>query len=426
MRIFLSIWPLLIAAALLLSTNGMQSTALGLRGISEGFSTGLIGLLVSIYSLGFIFGCQFAPRFIASVGHIRAFVAFASIASAAALAHAIYVDQTFWLILRFISGFSFAAIQMILESWLNETADNKSRGKVLSIYRITDFSTVTMAQAAIGLFDPDKFVIFAVISIAFSISLVPIALTRISAPQVPASVKLDLRGLWKLSPMAAAASVTVGLTSSSFWSMSPVFVTGLNYDGSVTGLFLGAIILGGAVAQWPIGWLSDQMDRRRVLMVCAAGALITAGFLPFGAMQGNVSILVLGAFTFGVFALCTFGLAVAHANDHAAPGTSVQVNGGLLMLHGSAAVVGPMGASFVMRMAGPQSLFFWIAAIYAVLFVFSAYRLFKRAAPERTDSYVPVPRTSPAVFGLDPRGDTEAEAPDETAGAKPAPAATTP
>lgn len=402
MRIILALWPLLLAAALLLSGNGMQVTALGLRGLAEGFSPTALGLLVSAYSIGFIVGCRFAPGFIASVGHIRAFAAFASIASVAALTHAMIVDHGLWLVLRMVSGFCFAAIHMIMESWLNETATNENRGKVLSLYRITDFTTVTVAQGLLALFDPTQFFVFGAISVAFSLALVPVALTRVQTPPPPVTASLNLKLLWQVSPLAVAGACGVGLTSSAFWAYGPVLVAEAGYANAVAGYLMGAIIFGGALAQWPAGWLSDRTDRRKVLIGCASGATVAALFIPFAANH-SASALIGNAFLFGIFALPSFGLAIAHANDHAAPGTAVSTNGSLLMIHGTAAVIGPLGASATMALAGPSSLFYWVAMVYGALVVFSLFRMTRRRAPEVREPYVPVPRTTPAVFELDPR-----------------------
>ena len=229
-------------------------------------------------------------------------------ASAMVLLHAIFVEPLFWLLLRLGTGCCLAAVQMIIESWLNETATNATRGRVLSIYRITDFMTVTLTQTAIALFDPQQFFVFALISITFSLSLVPVALTRIKTPAVPTTAKLDLKRVWAVSPLAVAGALGVGLTASSFWSMTPVFVSEAGYGGAVTGYFIGAIILGGAVAQWPIGSLSDKMDRRRVIIGAALGATITACLIPVASMHSQ-TLLIVSGLTFGAFALPGFGLA---------------------------------------------------------------------------------------------------------------------
>ncbi|MEM9421070.1 MAG: MFS transporter [Pseudomonadota bacterium] len=416
MRAALSLWPLLMAAALMLSANGLQNTILALRGIAEGFSPTIIGLLLSAYFVGFILGCRFAPRFIAAVGHIRAFTAFASIASAAVIAHAVIVDATCWLALRIVTGFALASLQMIMESWLNDRADNATRGQVLSVYRIVDFTGITLAQASVALFDPTAFIPFAVMSIALSVALVPVALTRVKAPAVPATAKLDLKRLWSVSPLAAASALGIGITASSFWSMGPLFVSDYGYEPAVVGYFIAAIIFGGAVAQWPIGYISDRADRRWVITFVSLGAGIVALFLPWAAEISERSLIV-AALIFGIFALPGFGLAIAHANDHAEPGQSVSVNGALLMLYGVAAVAGPVIAPFVMKALGQAALFYWVSGLYAVLVLFCFYRMTQRAAPENQEPYVPVPRTSPAIFELDPRSeDVEQDAEDSTDG----------
>ncbi len=412
MRAALSLWPLLVAAALMLSANGLQNTILALRGIAEGISPTTIGLLLSAYFVGFILGCRYGPGFIAAVGHIRAFTAFASIASAAVIAHAVIVDPVWCLLLRIVTGLALAFLQMIMESWLNDKADNATRGQVLSVYRIVDFTGLTLAQASVGLLDPTAFVPFAIMSIALSIALVPVALTRVEAPTVPAEARLDLGRLWSVSPLAAASAVGVGITASSFWSMAPLFVTEYGYDAAVVGYFIGAIIFGGAVAQWPIGFISDRADRRWVITLVSVGAGVVSLFLPWAA-ETSEGALIAVALAFGVFALPGFGLAVAHANDHAEPGQSVSVNGGLLMLYGVAAIAGPVIAPLVMRGLGQASLFYWVSALYAVLVLFCLYRITQRAAPETQEPYVPVPRTSPAVFELDPRSETPEEEGEE-------------
>lgn len=407
-----SLLPLLLATALLLSANGMQNTILALRAIEVGFSDFIVGILYSFYFLGFIAGCRFAPGVIAGVGHVRSFTAFASIASAATLAYSLFDFAALWLALRIASGFCMASLYMILESWLNELSTNETRGRVLSAYRITDFTTVTLAQASVGLFNPLAFPVFIVMSIAVSISLVPVAITRVAQPEVPATAKLDLRKLWQLSPLAAATAVGVGLSASAFWGLGPVFVTDAGYDKSTVGLFMAAIILGGAVAQWPFGMLSDKLDRRHVLIGCAVGGMVTSLLLPVLAGFGQGILIAAGA-AFGIFALPNFGLAVAHANDHAEPGTYVQVNGGLLMLYGLAAILGPFIVPLLIPAFGAGVIFIWVGIVYAVLVAFSFYRLTQRAAPEQHEPYVPMPRTTPAVFELDPRTEEDEEPPSE-------------
>ncbi|MCQ8185347.1 MFS transporter [Parvularcula maris] len=402
MRTALPLLSLLLAAALLVGSNGMHSTLLGVRGTLEGFGATEIALLLTAYYVGFVAGCRKAPAMIRDVGHIRAFTAFASIASAAAMGHALIVESWFWIPSRLVTGFCFAGIQMIIESWLNDRATNENRGKVLSIYRITDFTSATLFQAILPLFDPRSFVPFGVLTILISFALVPVALTRVSAPTVPSSAKLNLRKLWRVSPLAAAGSALVGLAASSYWAMSPLFVTGLGYRADVTGYFIGALIFGGALAQFPIGYLSDRTDRRYVLIGMSALALVIAAFLPVIAGLG-VPALIASGLLFGAAAVPNFGLIVAHANDHAEPGEAVSVNGALLLLFGSAAAFGPLIAGQLIGLFGSAALFWWIGAIYLTLTVFGLVRLASRPAPQDAGSYVLVTRQQPTTFELDPR-----------------------
>jgi len=407
MKAALPLFFLIFAGALLLGSNGMTSTLLGVRGTLEAFAGLEIALLLTAYYVGFIVGCRQAPRIIQEVGHIRAFTAFASIASAVAMSHALFVESWFWIVTRVITGFCFAGLQMIIESWLNDRATNENRGQVLSVYRIADLASATFFQAILPVFDPRTFVPFGVLTIVISFALVPVALTRSSAPPVPTSLKLDLGRLWRVSPLAAFGAASLGLAVSSYWAMGALFVSGLGYPPEQTGVFVGAIIFGGALSQWPVGALSDRFDRRHVLIGVSLVTALVSLIVPMVAGFGQGGLLAAGAL-FGVAAVPAFGLVIAHGNDHAEPGDSVAVNGGILLLYGFAAASGPLLASQVMGLAGSSALFYWIATIYAVLGAFGLLRLTQRAAPEAPEDYVPVLRTQPGIFELDPRvGPTE-------------------
>ena len=417
MRAALPLFFLIVAGALLLGSNGMASTLLGVRGTLEGFAGLEIASLLAAYYSGFILGCRQAPRIVQDVGHIRAFAAFASIASAAAMSHALVVESWFWIATRIITGFCFAGLQMIIESWLNERATNENRGQVLSVYRLADLISATFFQAILPVFDPSTFVPFGVLTIVISVALVPVALTRSPAPAIPASHKLDLGRLWRVSPLAAFGAACLGFAVSSYWSMGPVFVAGLGYDPEQTGLFVGAIIFGGALSQFPVAFLSDRYDRRHVLIVVSLIAtLVSVLVAPIASLdlQGLHAAGVL----FGMSAVPSFGLVIAHGNDHAEPGDSVAVNGGLLLLYGFAAAAGPLLASGIMAVFGSSALFVWIGVVYAILAAFGLVRLTQRAAPETTEDYVPVLRTQPGIFELDPRADPSED--EEEPAAEPA------
>ena len=418
LRPFAAIAALLLAAAILLTGNGLQATLLSVRGNIEGFPTALIGALMSAYYAGFILGCRFNPAFIKSVGHIRTFVALASVASAATLLHPLFVNLAGWAILRAISGFCFAGLIMIIESWLNERATNKDRGQILSVYRVVDLSATTIGNALLATANPAGFELFAMISILLSLALVPIALTRSPAPRPIETARLDIPLLFKVSPVAAVAAPMIGLGNAAFWSVGPVYAQQLGYDKSIIAAFMSTVVIGAATLQWPLGWLSDRIDRRLVMVGSGTlGAAAALALAEYGS-QSELYLLALGAL-FGAFIIPMFGLTAAHANDHAAPGAAVQTNGGLLLLHGCGSVVGATLGGLVMSSFGPGAVFNYIAIVYIVLMAFCLYRIMARppAPPEAKTPFVPVPKSAaPTVFEIAEEDESEeAEEPAEAA-----------
>lgn len=401
---------LLLAAAVLYAGNGLQATLLTVRANAEGFSLTLVGMLMSAYFAGFIAGCRYAPRMVKRVGHIRTFTALASVASAAALAHALFVDAPSWLVLRVITGFCFAGLHMIIESWINEKVTNELRGQLLSVYRIVDLVALTVGQVLLMVADPTGFALFALVSILVSLALVPVALTTSVAPQPIHRATLDLPKLFALSPLAAAGVLMVGLANSSFWALAPVFVQQLGYSVELIAVFMSVAIIAAAVAQWPLGLVSDRMDRRLVIIVVTALAG-GSGMLLYVNASTSITWLLASAAAFGMTAIPLYGLCAAHANDHAEPESYVEVNSGLLLLYGAGAILGPVVSAQAMALLGAKGLFASTMAIHGVLLIWGSYRYVASPAirPEDKDSYValPVPAALPMAtpegFELDPR-----------------------
>lgn len=397
---------LLLAAFILIAGNGLQGTLLAIRGDIEGFSLTLIGLLMSAYFFGFIVGCRYAPQMVKRVGHIRSFTALASIASASALTHVLAIDAVFWVLLRAITGFCLAGLYMILESWINEAATNETRGRVLSVYRITDLSAATVGQMLLATGDPAQFRLFAVVSIIISLALVPVALTSSAAPRPISNATLDLRRIMRISPLAAVGCLAVGAANGAFWAVGAVYVQRLGYDITAVAGFMSSVVIAGALSQWPLGLLSDQIDRRLVIIAIAGACAVSGTIL---AMTGGVSVwmLIAGGCAFGFFAMPQFGLAIAHANDRAERDEYVSLNAGLLLLYGVGAVAGPIVGPVVMQVFGPQALFFYTSAVYSALALFGLYRVTQRDAVtmEDREDFVSVPRTSPGVFGMNPHAE---------------------
>lgn len=409
-RTVIALAALLFAAAFLYSGNGLQMTLLAVRADIENFSTPLIGAMMAAYYVGFIAGCRRTPHIIGTVGHIRTFVALASTASASALAHSLFVDVFFWAGLRAVSGFCFAGMAMVLESWLNERASNRNRGQILSIYRIVDLSALTAGNAMLAVANPAGFQLFALVSILVSLALVPVALTRASAPNPIRTARLDIPKLYALSPVAAAGAMMVGLANAAFWSVGPIFVQRNGYDSDMIAAFMTVFIMGAAAAQWPLGLLSDKIDRRIVIALTGAAAAGAGVALALLAGASQTALLTLGAVV-GALMIPMFGLAAAHGNDLADPESAVATNGGLLLLHGLGSVIGALAGGAVMNLFGPPSLFFYISGVYGLLSIFCLYRITQRTGPTQKTPFTPVPKgAAPTVFEIAQEKDEDDEA----------------
>ncbi|MAN46283.1 MAG: MFS transporter [Hyphomonas sp.] len=388
-----SIGSLLIAAAILYAGNGLQSTLLAVRADLEGFPTAVIGGLTSAYFAGFILGCRFVPGMIKNVGHIRAFVALASIASSSALAHVLFVDPVSWAFLRFVTGFSFAGLTMVLESWINERATNANRGKILSVYRMVDLGSVTIGNLLLAVSAPSGFKLFVLVSILISIALVPVALTKTSSPAPLETAKLDIRELYRVSPVGAVGAMLTGLANAAFWGMAPVFVQKVGYGSAMVAAFMSTAIIGAGLFQFPMGTLSDKIDRRYVIIGASVAGAVAAILLASFAGVSQGALLIIG-FLFGGFIIPTFGICAAHANDHTAVGKAVATSGGLLLLHGLGSVFGGLAGAVAMSVLHPAALFWYIAAIYLLLAVFSILRVGLRPSTiTKKMPYIPVPKS---------------------------------
>jgi MFS family permease len=401
---------LLLSVAILLMGNGLQGTLLPIRANIADFSTLNIGILGSFYFLGFAAGCVLGPRAVRRVGHIRAFTAMVSIASTIALVHALISNPALWWLLRAATGFCFATLYMIIESWLNERSTNETRGFIFSVYTIINLSVLTLGQLMIVLDDPAEFPLFALASILVSIAAVPVALTTAPAPQPIGEVRIRIRRLFTMSPVGFSGCLAVGLANGSFWALGPVFAQKIGMNVTGIALFMSVTVIAGALGQWPLGRISDRLDRRKVVIgACTAGALAGVGMAVFG-VQWDRGILAF-TFLFGIFAFPLYALSVAHTNDFAAPEDYVEVASGLLLVYAMGAVVGPIIASGLMAILGPEGLFAFTAAVHTGLAVFALQRMRMRArAPEEaraefTESLL----TAQTVAAMDPSATVEEE-----------------
>ncbi|MBX3569445.1 MAG: MFS transporter [Rhizobiaceae bacterium] len=396
--------PLLIAAGILLGGNGLQGTLIALRGAQEGFGPAIIGFIGTAYFGGFLIGCLAVGRIMKAVGHVRSFSALAAMASAGTLMLVLVIDPVMWSTIRFMTGFCFAGLFTIMESWLNAGVANENRARVLALYRIIDIGCVTSAQFLIPVFGPGGFTIFAIMSIMITLSLVPVSLGDRSNPPTPEDVKLDLRRVFRISPLGCIGCVAVGMSNSAFRALSPVYAEEIGMSVTDVVTFVSIGIIGGAIIQYPLGYLSDLWDRRKVLLVTTTGAML-AGILLVVLAGGPPVLTFALVFVFGSFAMPLYSLSAAHANDRAGKGDFVVVNAALMLFYSFGAIAGPFSASFAMQHFGPSALFGYITCVYAIFIVIILYRMRARSSvpADSRGRFIALLRTS-TIFARLARG----------------------
>ena len=405
---------LLSGVAFLVVGVGLLFSVLGLRAGLADFSTITLGLVTSAYFVGFVAGTYACPVVIRRVGHIRAFAAMASLASTMPILHALWVDPWFWGLLRFMTGVCMVGLYIVLESWLNALAPNALRGRLFAVYMAVNFLALALGQWLILVGDRLGFIPFALVSVLFSFALLPITMTEVDEPEPVDAPKFSLRNIYDASPIGVAAAMTSGLITGAFYGMSSVFGKTVGFSDGEIASFMAATILGGAVFQWPVGHFSDSHDRRVVLLwVCILGSAVTGTAFVLG-LQSAATLIPLGVF-FGGLIFAIYGLCVAHVNDVIDSSRLVEFTGGLLLIHGVGAALGPVLAGVVMDVAGPSSLMLYYAVVMGSLALYSLKRL-RTPAPivtEEKADFVLMGVGSQAVLQMDPR--TDAVSPDPVA-----------
>jgi MFS family permease len=388
-KTLITISSILFSYGLLLLANGLFGSLLGVRTQVEGFSPNLTGFVVAAYFSGLLLGGLFAARVVSRVGHIRSFAAFASLMSASALMHPIFVDGYAWMGFRMVAGFCMAGMIMVTESWLNETATNKTRGKILSIYMITNYFAAGCGNFLLTIGDPSEFELFSLASIIFSLSLVPVLLTRAAAPPPVEAVRMHVWELYRLAPLGVVGVFCCGLVNASINGLGSVFATNVGFDNQQLATFMAVMVMSGLILQWPVGILSDRFGRGPLLVYIPLVVALASAWQVYA--EGFMAVLV-GAGFLGAFVFTLYSLSAATANDRVGSGQRVQVAGALLITYGAGAVVGPVIAAQFMSLLGPQGLFFYIALIELVLCSFSILTRKQRVgSPDKRKPYVIVP-----------------------------------
>lgn len=409
---------LLLGVAFLMVGAGGLSTILAFRMGEAGLPSTVVGVVTAMYFVGLVLGTGFCHRLITTVGHIRAFAALGSLMSAATLAHALTLDPWLWGALRFVVGFTTVGMYMCTESWLNEKSSNEIRGQVFSLYQVVLYLAQGVGQFMINIPDQHGMVLYILTSILMSLAIMPVAMTRVSAPELPKPVRFRLGRLWNISPTGMTGSLAAGTAMGAFYGLGALFAQQAGLETHQTAQFMGAVILGGLLLQWPIGKLSDMIDRRLVIIgVSVATAAVCIAIMDKNVHNGS-GLLALGAL-FGGLSFTLYPLAVAYMNDYVEPDDLVPASGGLMIAYGVGAAIGPVAGAVMMDAMGARGLFVFIGAVVVLLTVFIAWRITQRPSlpVEEQGDYQAMQRTSPIVYEMYPESggdDADTDPEDDT------------
>lgn len=392
MRLPLSFAALFLSVVLLQLSSGGVGPLDAISGITLGFTTAEIGFLGSAHFIGFFIGCWWSPRLMGSVGHARAFAAFTALGAIGLLSHMLVTDPIAWAVMRVATGICIAGCYTVIEAWLNAEVTNETRGRTMGLYRIADMGASFVAQLMIGVLTPAAYVSYNLLAILCCAALLPMALTTRKQPATPSSPRLRPMLAFARSPLAVAGAIVAALSSASFRMVGPVYGQGVGLALDQIAVFLAAFVAGGALAQFPVGWLADKFDRRWVLIWLSVAAI--ASSIATATLTGlSTTGIMINAAIFGLTTFPIYSVASAHAHDFASSEERVELSAALMFWYATGAIAAPYLASLLMDVFGPPALFAMIAVGHAGLVIFGLVRM--RARPARpSTSYVYAPRTS--------------------------------
>mgnify|MGYP000586773786 FL=1 len=393
MRLILSFAALFLSTALMQLSTGAVGPLDALSGLVMDFTRAEVGALGSAHYLGFFIGCWWAPRLMGTVGHSRAFAAFTAAGAIGLLAHMMVVDPYAWAGMRVASGLSVAGCYTIIESWLQSKLTNEIRGRTMSIYRMVDMSAALAAQLMIGVLEPAAYVSYNLLALVCCAALLPLTLTRVAQPETPGAPRLRPRLAFEKSPLGASAVIVAGLSAAAFRMVGPIYGLEVGLRADQIGLFLATYVLGGALAQYPVGWMADKYDRRWVLIWLSAAAMAACATTVGTAGSGTWAVLLSAAF-FGLTTFPIYSVAAAHAHDFAETHERIELSAALMFLFALGAIASPLLAARLIDWFGPAALFTLIAAGHLVLVVVGLLRMRARPTAEARTPYVYTPRTS--------------------------------
>ena len=375
-KTLISAWGLFAALGLIMIGNGLVGVLIGVRSELEGFSTSTTGLIMAAYFGGFLAGSHFTPRIMARVGHIRVFAGLASLVTTTALIHAVWVVPQAWIVIRLVFGFAMAGLYIVVESWLNDAVTNENRGRVMAVYMVVAMGGLAFGQTLIGLGSPLQQTLFIAAGALMALSIAPVSLSINTAPEFFLPPPVKPREIWKDAPMGVITAVGAGVANGALLGMAGVYATQVGMSNTVTGLFVGAAALGSVLLQWPIGHLSDRIDRRTAILVVTLAAVGVAGFGV--AVSGSSLVLVAVMLALGGLSFPMYSLALSHVVDVLPPGRAVTGSVAVVFLTGVGAIFGPVLASMVMTAVGPSGFFWTMTIVHGAVGVLGVYRIARR------------------------------------------------
>lgn len=404
MRLMVSFAALFLSAILLQLGSGGIAPLDALSGVALGFTPAQVGLLGSAHFFGFFIGCWWAPRLMGSVGAARAFAAFTAAGTIGILAHMLVLDPHAWALMRVATGLCVAGCYTIIEAWLQAKVTNATRGRALGVYRAVDITGSLGAQLLIAVLEPASYVSYNLLALLCCASLFPLTLSRLPPPETGTTPRLRPLLAWQRSPLGAAGVVVSGITGAAFRMVGPVYGLSMGLSADRIALFLAAYVLGGALAQVPVGWLADRFDRRHVLIWLSVASVASCAATIWLGGLGSAAAVFLAAILFGATTMPIYSVSAAHAHDFAAQSERIDLSAAQLFLYALGAIASPVLAAAIMTRYGPAGMFWMIAVAHVALVLFGVLRMLSGRRPEGRTPYEYVPRTSFLIGRLLRRG----------------------
>jgi len=393
MRLILTLAPLLFSVVLLQLSSGGLGPLDALSGLAEGFTSQQIGLLGSAHFLGFFLGCWWAPRLMGKVGHARAFAAFVVFGVIGLLAHMLYVDAYLWAGLRILSGLCIAGSYTVIEGWLMVRITKETRGRLTGVYRLTDMGASLLSQLLIGFLTPAAYASYTILALICVAAILPLTLTTAAQPAMPDAPRLRPIIAWRTSPLAAVAVIVLALSAATFRMIGPVYGQAVGLETRQIAWFLAMFVLGGALAQIPVGWLADRFDRRKVLVGISLASIASCAASSLTGASGPQAAQI-NAFFFGLATYPVYSIAAAHAHDFVEDSQRAELSAALLFYYAIGAIFAPYIAAWLVTGYGPGALFVMVAVGHVLLLAFSLRRMRVGRVPRTRTAYVWAPRTS--------------------------------